>query len=168
MCCNLLEFLEAHGPRLYAMLTRLTMSQHVAEDLLQDLFLRLEGCTHFGTALDPEAYAYRVAVNLALDWRRCRKTTLSLDTLEKPAALPSPLDCLTRKEEIERILNAAAQLSETLREVFILRYVEQHPYEMIAERLNRTTHQVRALCAKAIAEIRSTFTCSELPECRRG
>jgi DNA-directed RNA polymerase specialized sigma24 family protein len=37
----LLKLLDEHGPKLDALLTRLTLRSDLAEDLLQDLFLKL-------------------------------------------------------------------------------------------------------------------------------
>ena len=62
-----LAFLAEHGPRLHAILLRLTLRADVAEDLMQDLFCKLAENQRFATAASPVAYATRMATNLAFD-----------------------------------------------------------------------------------------------------
>lgn len=50
-----------HGERLYATLTRLTLRRAVADELMQELFLRLSQSDGFDAASDKAAYAWRAA-----------------------------------------------------------------------------------------------------------
>jgi len=170
MGCDLLEILETNGPRLFAVLARLTMSEHVAEDLLQDLFIKLSKGSQLTAAVDPVAYTHKTAINLALDWRRCRKPTMALTTtdIEKRVGNASPLEGLAQKEEIQRILDAAVSLSDLLREAFTMRYVEQRSYEEIGHLLGKTPHQARAICAKATVKIRAAMSNTVSLADRRG
>jgi hypothetical protein len=47
---RLLEFLESSGPGLHALLTRLTLREDAAEDLMQELFIRLSKSKAFEKA----------------------------------------------------------------------------------------------------------------------
>lgn len=67
---QLLELLDQSGASLLALLTRLTLRQDVAEELMQDLFLRLSSAKDQGGIDCWYAYARRTAINLAFDWRR--------------------------------------------------------------------------------------------------
>ena len=82
---NLLELLDRAGPSLHVLLTRLTLRQDVAEELMQELFIRLHNSRSFIRTAKPSAYAFRTAVNLAMDWRRRKKKTQSLDEHLLPA-----------------------------------------------------------------------------------
>ena len=78
------KILQEHGPAAYALLVRLTLRRDVAEELLQDLFVKL-GAGGNGAAL-PGAYVRRAAVNLAMDWRRRRRREArAAGTLQPPA-----------------------------------------------------------------------------------
>ena len=68
----LLELLQRSGARLHALLVRVTLREDVAEDLLQELFLRLDASAGFYEASSREAYAQTAAIRLAFDWRRAR------------------------------------------------------------------------------------------------
>jgi len=153
---RLLDLLETAGTRLHVLLVRLTLREDVAEDLMQELFLRLSQANGFRQADDPAAYARRAAVHLAFDWRRrqARDRTPGPISTEREADTPSPLSCLIQHEEYERVLGSLDKLSELGRDVLLLRYLEQESYEAIARQLGKTPHQVRALCHKAIARLR--------------
>jgi len=66
---QILELLEEYGPELHRMLVRVTHSHHAAEDLLQDLFVKLHGRDHLHGE-NPRAYLRKAAINAAFDWRR--------------------------------------------------------------------------------------------------
>lgn len=151
---DLLKVLEQHGAELYALLTRLTLRPHVAEDLLQDLFLRLQASPNFGRATNPAAYVFRTAMNLALDWRRSlRKSTALPDDL--PGEWELPIDRMIELEALEQVLEALPELPELGRQIVVLRYLQHQDYSRIAEQLGKTEHQVRGLCHKALSQLRS-------------
>ena len=49
---ELLELLETSGPHLMALLTKLTLREDVAEELMQDLFVKLNGARTPGDPAD--------------------------------------------------------------------------------------------------------------------
>lgn len=152
----LLDVLDTAGPRLHVLLVRLTLSEHAAEDLLQDLFVRLAASGGFLAAADRTAFAFRTAINLAFDWRRARKrrgAPLALDP-ESPAEDSSPLARLIEREELEQVLDAAGHLSEQSRDVFVLRHIHGESYESVAAMLGKTPQQARGLAYKAVLGIR--------------
>jgi len=154
---DVLATLAAHGPSLHAIVLRLTLRHDVAEDLMQELFLRLAGSKAFATADDPGAYAACTAINLALDWRRRR----SRDRQRAPmpddpvSAGPSPLATLVVAEQTQAVLDALSRLRAAGRQVLVMRYVQQESYETIARRLGKDVHQVRSLASKALMKLRS-------------
>jgi RNA polymerase sigma-70 factor (ECF subfamily) len=150
---RLLSLLEAHGAELHALFTRLTLRAGAAEDLLQDLFLKLQDADGLVRAADPKAYLFRAAVNLAFDWRRAQRRTAPLRNEPAGVGLP-PLDRLISVEELEQVLDALLQLSELGRQVLVLRYLQGQEYGDIAAHLGKTAHQVRALCSKALEQLR--------------
>ncbi len=175
---QLLAILESHGSRIHVLLTRLTMCESTAEDLLQELFLRLSKSESFGDAQNQTAYVIRTATNLAFEWRRKQQKSVRSESLSDDPVAPtsSPGDSLERCESRAEILRALDQLSELSRQVIVLHRLEEQSYESIAVQLQKTPHQVRAICSKAIAHLREILagqTDSHLavprsPSCREG
>jgi RNA polymerase sigma-70 factor, ECF subfamily len=151
---RLLSILDKHGAELYALLTRLTLRADVAGDLLQDLFVKLKDADGLRRANNPKAYVFRAAIHLAFDWRRQRRLTEPL-TGDVADAESSPLDRLIDSEEMEQIVEGMQQLSPLAREIMVLRYLQHEEYAGIADQVGKTEHQVRALCAKAIGQLRN-------------
>jgi RNA polymerase sigma factor (sigma-70 family) len=156
---ELLGLLDRSGPALHALLTRLTLSPDVAEELMQELFIKLNTARNGRSVENWDAYAHRAAINLAFDWRRKRSAaTLALDRIPQPVCTAnSPLSRLVEAEELEETLDAISRLKETSRRVLVMRYIQQESYDDIAEQLGRSPHHVRALCARAMDRLRNTL-----------
>lgn len=164
---GLMSFLETYGAALHALFTRLVLRADVAEDLLQELFLKLQRADGFARAANRKAYAFRTAIHLAFDWRRAQRPVQPLAT-EPAVATASPLDRLIDAEELEQVLNAIAQLPELGRQVVVLHYLQQQEYAEIAEQLGKTDHQVRGLCSKALAQLRTILRPAASEPDKRG
>jgi RNA polymerase sigma factor (sigma-70 family) len=152
---KILQLLDTSGPQLHRLLARLTRREDVVGDLLQELLTRLWTSNGFDKAQDPSAYAYRAAVNLALEWRRSQKTTCQLSEQNcPPVEEPSAQKELIWAEELEQVLDATAKLSDLARNVVVMRYIEQASYEEIGLRLGKKPRHMRSVCAKAMAQLR--------------
>ena len=151
-----LDLLADHGRELLGVLLRITLREDVAEDLLQELFLRLHDQKAFARSSNPKAYALRTAMRLAFDWRRAQARRKDTDSLNTDPASSSENNCshLELREDLQTILDDISRLSKTSRETIVMRYLEEKSYEEIAETLGKSAHQVRALCSKAIARLR--------------
>jgi RNA polymerase sigma factor (sigma-70 family) len=150
-----LALLETHGARLHALVYRITLRADVGEDLLQDLFLRLARPRVLSSAVDPVGYAITTAMRLAFDWRRANGRRRDAGALSVEPAAPATTDPLEGREDLERVLDAIAQLPAASRDIVVLRYLESRPYEEIARTQGRSVHQTRALCHKAIVRLRA-------------
>ncbi|MHC4511279.1 MAG: RNA polymerase sigma factor [Planctomycetota bacterium] len=153
---ELLEFLDKSGAELYALLTRLTLREDVAEELMQELFIKLSRSSGPNKVANWNAYARRAAINLAFDWRRGRKrVALQLGQVPEPiAGNTSPLGKLIHSEETQETLNAIGRLKKTAREALVMRYIQQESYDDIARQMGKTSHQIRAMCARSMAHLR--------------
>jgi RNA polymerase sigma-70 factor (ECF subfamily) len=162
---DLLALLSAAGPRLHALLLRLTFNPDLAEELMQELFLKLSRSRPFRQARDPVAYAFRAAIHLALDARQQKS---------KPAPLPDalaahttdPAHALLHQEDCQRLLAVLASLSPQAREAATLHFIQQHSFEETARLMDKTPHQVRALCHDALRQLRAKLNASEFQEIR--
>ena len=156
---KILQLLDTSGERPHRLFGRLTRREDVVGDLLQELFIRLWNSSGFDKADDPFAYAYRAAINLAFEWRRKQKATcqISQENCPAPKESPSALGKMIQAEELEQVLNAASKLTDLARDVVVMRYIEQDSYEEIGRRLGKKPQYMRALCSKAITELKEMF-----------
>jgi RNA polymerase sigma factor (sigma-70 family) len=156
---KLARLVEAEGERLYGLLARLTLRKDVADDLLQELVVRLSQSAGFQRADNPLAYARRAAIHLAFDWRRQGKARRRAEPLDTEPEVPAhdALGALVDREELEEVLAALGWLSQLSRSCLVLRYIEQLSYLEVAQQLDVTPHQARAACHKGIRRLRKVM-----------
>lgn len=125
---------------LTASILKLVKSPELAEDLLQDAFVKL---WEYRSRLDEHqeigAYLYRIAVNLVYD--TFRKASKDKKVFEEvfSAMLYAQLrveDPILVQEEKDLLLAAIVQLPPKRREVFILCKIESKSYEEVSAQLN--------------------------------
>ncbi len=152
----LMNLLECEGQHLHAVLVRLVLREDVAEDLMQELFIKLMRSDGFFEAANRVGYAYRTAITLASNWRRSQQRRRDRADWpdDAPAANTSPLSQAIQTEQIERILDGLCYLPDVSREVVVMRYIQQKPYAEIGEQIGRDAHQARAICHKAVRQLR--------------
>ena len=151
----ILTLLEQDGPQLYSLLFRLTLRRDVADDLMQELFLKLESSRAFAAAQKPAAYVRRMAINLAMDWRRAGNHLTLPPTIDEPARRQElPFEQMVRTETWSSVLDALATLSEATREAVVRRYMERESYEIIGRGMGKSAHQARAICHVGIKHLR--------------
>ena len=156
---KILELLEQKGAAFHKLFFRLTLNQQASEELLQELFVKLYKSGKCSNVENLYAYAYRCALNLVTDYyRRSKRPIVSLDGIE--ATLPAsdcPVSEVIKQEEIDRLLFAVSKLKLNLKQVIVMRYIEQKSFEEIAAKINKDAHQVRALCSKGIQKLRKFY-----------
>ena len=152
------ELLETLGPRIHRLLVRLTLSEHVAEDLLQDLFVKLLTRPSVANIEHTSAYLRRAAIHSAFDWRR-RQQLRKCQPLSDEAFCNEPNigKRLEVQEQVEKVLDALEKLPPTQRDVVVLRFFENQSYDEIAELLGKSPHQIRSILHKGIVRLRKTL-----------
>lgn len=153
---RLLELLEKSGRRVHNLLYKLTSRADVAEELMQELFVKLLRSQAFDSAPNQEAYLLRSAIHLAFDWRKSNLRDFQLAECAAVSNQPvvAPLDVLIEAETIRSVLTTLDQLSDQDRELICLRYLQEESYETIAAQFEITVHHARSRCSKAIARLR--------------
>jgi len=152
---------RTHVGRVYALCARMTADRALAEELTQDVFVRVweklasfRGESSFGT------WVHRVAVNVVLNRlqteKRDRKRSGASDDDESDgiASLPARPASPGDRMDLER---AIAALPPGARRVFVLHDVEGFRHEEIAEQLGITSggskaqlHRARMLLREAL------------------
>jgi RNA polymerase sigma-70 factor (ECF subfamily) len=138
---------QSHHERVFRTAHRITGSPADAEDVLQNVFLRLiKGKEAYDLSANAEAYLSRAAINASLDLLRTRSRSRSVDFGEVDAEelaskFQSPEAEHADRELQTLIRQAVAGLGKTASEMFVLRYYEGHDNQEIAKMLD-TSHMV--------------------------
>jgi RNA polymerase sigma-70 factor (ECF subfamily) len=152
---------EKYHRGLYGYLLSMLRKPEVAEDLSQDIFVKLFRQIGSYRFQSPFAHwLFRLARNLAIDHLRREKVRFasSLDE-DKAEGLPlrerlagkspSPVAGALRQEKDEAIRQAVAELPEAFRSVVVMREWDDLAYEEIALRLDLSTGTVKSRLFRA-------------------
>ena len=146
--------------RVYRLAYRLTGNQHDAEDLTQDVFMRVFRSLHSFTPGTFEGWLHRITTNLFLDSAR-RKQRIRMDAMGDDAAQYPALGELGDPERgyahanLDRdIQHALDALTPEYRAAVVLCDIEGLSYEEIAVTLSIKLGTVRSRIHRARAQLR--------------
>jgi RNA polymerase sigma factor (sigma-70 family) len=143
------EIVREHSARVYRLAYRLTGNRHDAEDLTQEVFVRVFRSLSSFQPGTFEGWLHRITTNLFLDQAR-RKQRIRFDALPEdfsdrlPGLLPTPDSEYVRDLFDADIESALAELSPEYRAAVVLCDVEGLSYEEIAQVLGVKIGTVRS------------------------
>ena len=153
----------------YHLVLRMVRRAAVAEDLAQDVFIRL--WRHLGDLESADVlpgWLRRVAVNSVIDyWRKEDARRRNLAVLrEHPVArrVVRPSSRMETDEGVDAVQAALARLPAKLRSVLVLRAVESMSYEQLADTLGISTSAVRSRLFRAREEMQHLLRRVQAPE----
>src|SRR5215472_16431043 len=161
------QLIVRYQHRLLRYLLFLTGNRELAEDLFQEVWMRVlvrggqfNGKSRFDTGL------FTIARNLVIDFRR-KRTLASLDELfegatddDRPMSFeimdgqPTPFDRLASGEDRERIAEALLELDTVYREVLVLRFHEDLSLQEIAAVTRAPLSTVKSRLYRGLAAIK--------------
>src|SRR5574344_3133893 len=128
---------------MYRLALRITLSSQEAEDVVQDVIIKLWNMRDRLAEVDNlEAFALRMTRNLALDRQRMRVNQSESLDLAAEAQQPDD-DNADRQEQVESIRAVMRLLPEKQRSVMQLRDFEGYSYKEIADILSISEDQVK-------------------------
>jgi len=155
--------IEQYQHRLLRYLVHLTGNRAVAEDLFQEVWLRVlekghlyDGRNRFVTWL------MSIGHNVAIDYLR-KRSPASLDEMqdpedgapfEPPASGPSPLEQAVVHQQQEIFAEALQQVPPLFREVLVLRFQEQMKLEEIAKLIHIPLATVKTRIYRGVMALR--------------
>ncbi|MFH1418597.1 MAG: sigma-70 family RNA polymerase sigma factor [Planctomycetota bacterium] len=162
------RIVERYAGRVFGFLLRMTGSRHDAEDLLQEVFVRLVrtlgAYKHEGRF---EAWLFRVAANLVRDRvRRGKRVPKQIgrgsteeasgaDLLDETEGPVEPADAaMVRGEEIDALSAALMKLSDAEREAIMLRHFSHMSFKDIAEATGVPLGTALARAHRGLAHLR--------------
>lgn len=159
--------LERHRGPVIHFLYRMVQNQAVAEELAQEVFLRVYRSR---TTYEPTAkfttWLFRIATHLALNWIRDRKNEKGLESLDEESTEGGPIrqvpDCKPNIEQwmlhdarMEEVRKAIALLPEKQRAAVLMHKYHEMEYAQIAKVLSCSESAVKSLLFRAYETLRA-------------
>ena len=140
---------------LYGYLYRFVYDRHLAEDLVQETFVKvLISLRRFDDRFRFRSWLFKIATNLALNKARRRKKYRYGVDVREMSDMKTPLCSAVEKEEIHRIEQAIYKLSAKHRMVFLLRVQQQFSYKEISSVIKCNEQTARSRMFYAVEKLR--------------
>lgn len=128
------ELVEEMGPRLKGYFLRQGAQSNAAEDLVQNVFVRiLQNLPRYQPSGRLDAFCLRIARNLWIDDRR-RSGRVYFDgdeARDRPDPGPGPLQLADRDDRAAQLRQALSKLDPDTRELLELAVLQQLPYKEV-------------------------------------
>jgi RNA polymerase sigma-70 factor (ECF subfamily) len=149
---------EQYKRPLFSLIYRHTYNYEAAEDLLQDIFVKI--FTHLGSLQNYEMFngwAYRIALNTCYSYLRSKKSKLrdALPLDEAKRVVNEDRHGVQEKEMRKPLDEAIESLPRGLKSVFLLHDVQGFKHEEIARTLGCSTGTSKSQLFKARMRIRA-------------
>jgi RNA polymerase sigma-70 factor (ECF subfamily) len=156
------DIVRAHSARVYRLAYRLTGNQHDAEDLTQEVFVRVFRSLSSYTPGTFEGWLHRITTNLFLDGARRRQRIrfegLGDDVAQRlPGTELSPAQAWDERHLDGDIQAALAALPPDYRAAVVLCDIEGFSYEEIAATLGVKLGTVRSRIHRGRAQLRAAL-----------
>jgi RNA polymerase sigma-70 factor (ECF subfamily) len=129
----------------------------LAEDLTGDVFTRaLKGMPAYQDQGKPFiAWLYRIAHARVIDhYRRVQRRPPESDVEDEPILAPEDLDAgMLRRQAARALREAIAGLTDEQQQVVILRFIEGHRIETVAEMMGKNANAIKALQHRALRSL---------------
>jgi RNA polymerase sigma factor (sigma-70 family) len=156
------DVVREHSARVYRLAYRLTGNSHDAEDLTQEVFVRVFRSLSTYTPGTFEGWLHRITTNLFLDMTR-RKQRIRFEGLAEETAArlcgtePTPSQAFDERHLDVDVAAAIADLSPEYRAAVVLCDIEGLSYEEIADVLGVKLGTVRSRIHRGRAQLRTAL-----------
>jgi RNA polymerase sigma-70 factor (ECF subfamily) len=160
------EFLlSEYRDQVLGYLYRFMRDRAAAEELTQEVFLRVYLTRNYQPAAKFRTWLFRIATNLALNWVRDRRVESGFVRLDEkplysraydpPCAAPSVEDYLVSRCRLEEVRAAVEALPERHRAAVLMHKYAEMEYSEIARVLNCSVPALKSLLFRAYETLRS-------------
>ena len=150
--------------KLYRFALSILKNNHDAEDVVQEIFLKLWNMRNeLETINNLAAFAYKMTRNLCLDRLKMKHPQYIedqpglADGLEKEDHLSNPEKKMTIKETVDKVKLVMKKLPELQRTIMQLRDIEELTYEEIAGIMGMEINTVRVNVSRARKSVRESL-----------
>jgi RNA polymerase sigma factor (sigma-70 family) len=154
------ELFERHHRQVFLFLRRTTGDAAAAEDLVQEVFVRILKYRHtYDAGSRFDTWLFRIARNARADhFRKRGPTQAPVDAaLDVVAPDPGPEKRLERRIDVQQLDRALRQLAEEPRDLLVLARYHGQPYDRIAETLGIEVGAVKTRVHRAMKQLRTAF-----------
>lgn len=146
---------EAHSKTIYKFLFWRTKDIQLSEDLTSSTFERAWTSRKSFHGGSEQAWLFRIARNVLIDYWRKKKEVLveDTDTLQEDVR-PSTEELMDKKTQLKDLGKALDALPDDMRLVVTMRFIEGLSCKQVAKNLNLSESNVRVIQYRALKKLR--------------
>jgi RNA polymerase sigma factor (sigma-70 family) len=151
---------ERYNKRIFNFLARMTMDRMLAEDLTQNVFLRvIKYRNSYREGAKFQSWIYQVARNVFSDHYQAHKNRFSdfVDVEKVSDYMPDHEDAADQDEKEKLLHRSMARLSEEQRELLVLTRFQHMKYEEVAAIMDTTVANIKVKVHRAILKLKEYY-----------
>lgn len=155
------EIYDQFAPKLFKFCYFRVSSREEAEDIAAQVFIKAWDHILAGKEVtNVQGFLYRIASNLVIDFYRKNKDKreVSIDDPHNPIDVPDKSDFIERIDRdmlIQDVQGKLEQLSDTYREVIVMKYINDLSIKEIADIMNTSENNVSVRLHRAIDKLKT-------------
>lgn len=151
---------DRYNKRIFNFLARMAMDRSLAEDLTQNVFLRIiKYRTSYREGMKFQSWIYQVARNIFSDHYQAHKNKFSgfVDVEKVSDTMMDHHETDDQDEKEQLLQRSMAMLSEDQRELLVLTRFQHMKYEEVAVIMDTTVANIKVKVHRAIAKLREHY-----------
>ncbi len=151
---------DRYNKRIFNFLARMASDREAAEDLAQNVFLRMLKYRHtYKPEMKFQSWIYQMARNVFSDYYQQQKQRMpvKMEVEKLDDHLSDLMEAMEQEENEKRLIRALAQLPDDYRELLVLTRFQHLKYEEVAGFLNMTVANVKVKVHRAIGQLRENY-----------
>lgn len=151
---------ERYNRRIYNFLAQMTMDQQLAEDLCQNVFLRMiKYRSSYRDGSRFQSWIYQIARNVFSDHYQSVKNKYSafIDVEKISDHMADNEESQLQDEKEVLLQRSMAKLTDEQRELLVLTRFQHMKYEEVAELMNTTVSNIKVKIHRAIIRLREYY-----------
>jgi RNA polymerase sigma-70 factor (ECF subfamily) len=151
---------ERYNRRIFNFLARMTMDKDLAEDLCQNVFLRMiKYRSSYRTGARFQSWIYQIARNVFSDhYQKVKNRYSDFVDVEKISDHMADNEDSQQQDEKEALLHRSmAKLTEEQRELLVLTRFQQMKYEDVADLMDTTVANIKVKVHRALIRLREYY-----------
>jgi len=151
---------DSYIDQIFAYIYRKTSDRELAEDLCTQVWIKAmeslkwfeyDECSSF------KSWLYRIAGNTVIDYYRTHRNNVDIETIIEPGISHDFAAQIDAKDKLEKVKEFLNTLSDTQKEIFILRIWDDLSYREIAEILGNSQENTRKIFSRTLKMLKSHF-----------
>jgi len=151
------QFYNTYQGKIYRFVYFKVSNEEKAQDLTNEVFMKAFNYIKDDDAHEIDnfqAFIFKTAHNLVIDFYRTRKQNVSLDAISEIASKEDISQKIDDKLDVEKVAKAIKQLPDDYREIIILRFVDGLSFNEISHSTGKSLGSCRMLAHRGIKKIK--------------